>query len=194
VPLGVLAAAFINPTCLCIAFIMAAASVLYDARMKTWGFTGNVYIGFTMAIPFLFGGVAVAGFPSPLLLLLAATAMVVGVGREVMKGIMDVEGDALRGVRTLARVWGAARARWAAIAFYLAAVAMSPLPFFLAIDPAFQYDMVYAVPVLATDALLVWSCARLARDWSVDSVNRLRRVTMIALFIGLLAYIGAVIM
>jgi len=58
VPLGIIAAALINPACLFIAVVMAAVSVLYDARMKTWGFAGNVYIGFTMAIPFLFGGVA----------------------------------------------------------------------------------------------------------------------------------------
>jgi len=117
--------------------------------------------------------------------------MVVGIGREVMKGIMDVEGDAIRGVRTIARVWGAPRARLVAIGFYIAAVALSPLPFFLAIDPAFQYDMVYAVPVIVTDLLLVYSCVRLARDWSVGSVNALRRVTMAALFIGLVAYLCA---
>jgi geranylgeranylglycerol-phosphate geranylgeranyltransferase len=107
---------------------------------------------------------------------------------------MDVEGDALRGVRTVARVWGAAKARWVSIVFYLSAVLMSPLPFFLAIDPEFQYDMVYAAPVLVTDVLLIFSCVRLVGDWRVSSVNRLRRVTMLALFMGLVAYLGAALL
>ena len=105
--------------------------------------------------------------------------------------MQDVKGDALRGVRTLARLWGSARARLVAIVFYLAAVALSPFPFFLEIDLSFTHDMVYAVPVLVTDALLVYSCVRLARDYSTGSVNILRRVTMVALFIGLVAYLSA---
>ena len=124
--------------------VLIAFGVLYDYKLKEYGILGNVYIAFTMAAPFLFSSMLFRD--SQVLLLLSAIAFLVGLGREIMKGIMDVEGDALRDVKTVARVYGTKTAKYMAVVLYLISVLFAPVPFLFNIDPHFYHNIVYADP------------------------------------------------
>ncbi len=113
-------------------------------------------------------------------------AFLTGVGREIMKGIEDVEGDALRDVRSLARTMGERRAAVIASLFYLSAVSISPIPFFFL--PEFLFDLKYAVPVAVTDVLLIYVALRLVRDYRKESIRRYRKTTLIAMVFGLVGF------
>jgi len=57
-PLGIISSYFVNLTCFLIALITALFAVFYDTVLKKVKLLGNFFIAYTMAIPFVFGGVA----------------------------------------------------------------------------------------------------------------------------------------
>ena len=186
--LGVLAAAPLGALCFGVAAALAALGIAYDIWLKKLGVVGNLYIGFTMAVPFLFGALIV-GVVNEAVLTLFAISLLAGVGREIMKGVMDVRGDALRGVRTVALRHGETAARRSAAALFLAATALSPLPFFAA-EP-YRMNLAYLVPLIFADAAFAHASLVLLRG---ESVQKLRRETLLATLLGLLAFLsGAVV-
>jgi len=98
----------------------------YAARVKRVALFGNILIGAVCASAFLVGAMVthvpgVVVFP-------AFFAFVFVVGREIVKGAEDVEGDRMAGARTLAVRFGVARtARWGAMVLCLGAMT-APIP------------------------------------------------------------------
>lgn len=185
---SVIAGYFIgNIGALIVLVVLMVFGILYDYKLKEYGIWGNLYIAFTMAAPFLFGSMLFKS--SMILLLLAAIAFFVGLGREIMKGIMDVEGDALRDVKTIARVYGEKSAKYSAVALYILAILLSPLPFFTGFDIAYQYDLIFALFSGAAGLLLLYVCYTLLRSHDVKTIGRARKTTLIAMLLALIAFL-----
>jgi geranylgeranylglycerol-phosphate geranylgeranyltransferase len=126
---GLITSSYTGVHTLAVAAAFAALATLYNWKLKERGFSGNVVVALSMMIPFIYGGLLVQGWRvDPLLDLMALTAFLAGVGREVVKGIADVEGDSLRNVRSLARTRGEAFASKVGSAFFLLAVGASLVP------------------------------------------------------------------
>jgi len=122
-PLGIIASFFVNQTCFVIALVTALFAIVYDVVLKKVKVVGNFFIAYTMAIPFLFGGAAVlinndlsVALPMPVFFL-SLIAFFAGVGREIMKDVMDVKGDQKEGVKSFPLYLGAYRSRGAAAVF-----------------------------------------------------------------------------
>ncbi|RZN38378.1 MAG: prenyltransferase [Methanophagales archaeon ANME-1-THS] len=194
--LGICSASFLNPLLFSLALLSAALGILYDLKLKEFLAVSNVYIALTMAIPFIFGGLIVD--PRGLnvaLVILASIAFLAGLGREVMKDIADMNGDALRNVRSVARVYGAESAKRVVVSSYALAVILSFLPFFAATTPYFL-NPVYLLPVIAADLLFLRTCVelkpfrkRVAHEGDID-YHGMRKETLIAIGIGLVAFIS----
>ncbi|OFV68375.1 MAG: UbiA prenyltransferase [Candidatus Syntrophoarchaeum caldarius] len=191
--LGLIVALFLTVPCIILAYLAAIFGILYDIKLKETGIGGNIYISITMAVPFIFGGFLIKSELDPILLILASIAFLIGFGREVMKGIVDVEGDAIRDVKTIARKWGVIRAKQVSILLYFLGISISPLPFLLKIDPVYHMNLAYLIPLLITDLLLLYLCIRLLTA-DKETVNQLRSLSLIALLFGLIAFLtGAMI-
>ena len=115
--LGIICAVFLtillkNVILFLLVLILAALGILYDIKMKEFLAVSNMYIAFTMAVPFIFGGLISepGGIKLPILIL-SSIAFLAGFGREVMKDIADIKGDALRTIRSVARVYGVEKAK-----------------------------------------------------------------------------------
>jgi len=167
-----------------VTIILVLFGVLYNAKLKEYGIWGNLYISFTMAAPFLFGSLLFAR-GAIVLLIIAAIAFLVGLGREIMKGIMDMEGDALRNVRTVARTWGPDRAKCLALALYGAGVLLSPAPLFVN-DQKFHMSPVYGVSAFISVAILLYVCYTLLKSHDVRTVGRARKATLVSMAVALL--------
>ncbi|HDM35837.1 MAG TPA: prenyltransferase [Candidatus Syntrophoarchaeum butanivorans] len=190
---GMLFALFLPIPCLLLAFIAAVLGVLYDIKLKETGPGGNLYISLTMALPFVFGGLLVKPEPDLILLVLASIAFLIGFGREVMKGIVDIEGDAIRDVSTIARRWGVKRAKQISALFYLIGITISPIPFLINLNPSYFMNIAYLVPLVFADLILLHVTFRLPSE-DREGVDRLRSVSLIALLSGLIAFLaGAMI-
>ncbi len=188
---SIAAAVFMNNEgALIVVIAMIVFGCFYDYRLKEYGILGNIYIAFTMAAPFLFCSMLFNA--SPILLLLSAMAFFLGLGREIMKGIMDVEGDALRDVKTVARVYGESTARYAAIALYLIALLLAPLPYILKFGldfSAYYYNPIYAVFAALTIVILGYVCVSLLRSHERKTISKARKTTLIAMVVALLAFL-----
>jgi geranylgeranylglycerol-phosphate geranylgeranyltransferase len=105
-------------------------------------------------------------------------------GREITKGIVDVEGDKKYEVKTLAVRFGEKVAAVAAAFFYLFAVSLSPIPWLL------HLVSFWFIPLVAiTDVGLVASSFMLIRDHSRENARKIKKIVLLWFIIGLLAFL-----
>jgi len=197
-PLGIFCSFFVNLACFIIALITALFAVLYDSHMKKIKLVGNFYIAYVMAIPFVFGGATVLPRGSlsfsitPSIFIIALIAFLAGSGREIMKDVQDFEGDRKKGVRSFPKYIGKRKSNILAGFFYVIAIVLSFFPFFLSYYDIYYLNMVYFLPVLVCDTMLLGTALQLFFK-KKPNLKIYRKFTLIAIFIGLLAFlVGAV--
>jgi len=198
-PLGLICSFFVNNTCFVIALITALLAVLYDAKMKKIKLIGNFYIAYVMAIPFIFGGAAVVSNETlffeidPVIYIIALIAFVAGSGREIMKDVMDFEGDKEKGVRSFPKYIGTRKSNILAALFYIFAVVLSFIPFFNENFELYYLNYYYLVMVFITDVMLLSTSLNLIFK-KEPRLNIYRKLTFYSIFIGLLAFLVPVIL
>jgi geranylgeranylglycerol-phosphate geranylgeranyltransferase len=194
-PLGLLCSFFVNMTCFLIALITALISVLYDVKLKKIKLIGNFYIAYIMAIPFVFGGATVLGNTTfsletinPIIYIIALIAFLTGAGREIMKDVMDFEGDKIHGVKSFPRYIGLRASNGIASVFYLIAIALSFFPYFSVGFGIYYKNISYFILVFITDTMLLSTCLQLIFKKQPNMTFH-RKYTLAAIFIGLLAFL-----
>jgi geranylgeranylglycerol-phosphate geranylgeranyltransferase len=152
--------------------------VVYSSHLKRLPLVGNVAVAYLAGSAFLFGGAAAGGVGYATVLF--ALAGLVNLGREIVKDVEDIEGDAAEGARTLPVVYGERRALALATASVIAAVALSPAPYLVFED----FGAEYLVAVAVADAVLI-EAAR--RSWVAPSSGQ--RMLKAAMFVALAAFV-----
>ena len=193
-PLGIICSYLVNIFCFMIAVITGFLAVLYDFKLKKMKILGNFYIAYAMAVPFVFGGAAVASENisffeiNPAIYVVALIAFLTGSGREIMKDAMDLKGDREKGVKSIPMYMGVHRSNVLSSFFYLGAVALSFLPFLIKKYDFYYLNYNYLAIVSLTDAILVFISANLIFK-KKPALKKYRLLTLIAVFIGLIAFL-----
>jgi geranylgeranylglycerol-phosphate geranylgeranyltransferase len=109
--IGALFAWLNGPLGTVIVIVFQVVGYAYAAKVKELGIAGNFMVAFSFAFGVIYGsfiyGEQVAAIYIPLpSILFFITAFMILQARETIKGAEDVEGDKLRDVRTIARVYG----------------------------------------------------------------------------------------
>ncbi len=186
--LGVAASALINAYAFGIALLFAVFSFLYSYRLKETLLAGNIYIAFTMAIPFIFGNYVVSATLSGTVLVLSAMVFLSGLAREVHGTIRDYRGDVkARKAKTLPRAIGVRAAAAVAFALYLIAIAISAY-LFLSVAP-FMLNLAFGAPILASDLMLLYVASGylFERRKTRQFYDKTRNVSLIAMGLALIA-------
>ena len=198
-PLGIICSFFVNMTCFIIALITALLAILYDTHMKKVKLVGNFYIAYVMAIPFIFGAAAVLPEReislslTPSVFILALIAFLAGSGREIMKDVQDYEGDIEKGVRSFPRYIGKYKSSIVASLFYLIAIVLSFIPFIFGTFEIYYRNIYYMVIIIITDLILMITSMQLIFNKDID-LKKYRKVTLLAIFIGLIGFLlGALV-
>ena len=173
-------------------FVVAAASLAITATYitigKRSGLPGNFLVSICVAIPFIYGSITAIGTVGLNVVLFASMAFLSNTGREITKGIVDVKGDSAEGVKTLAVRFGEKNAAIVAVAFYIFAVALTPITWVLGLVG------IWFIPfVLVTDIGLVACSALLLMDHSREKARKIKKIVLYLFLVGLLAYIFGVI-
>ena len=198
-PLGIICSFFVNLACFVIALITALLAVLYDMKMKKVKLIGNFYIAYVMAIPFVFGGAAVVANESlffeidPSIFIIALIAFLTGSGREIMKDVMDFEGDKEKGVKSFPKYFGPRKSNVVAALFYLIAIVLSFLPFFMERFEIYYLNNYYLVLVFLTDTMLLSTSLHLLFK-KKPHLKLYRKFTLFAIFFRLLAFLIPVLL
>jgi geranylgeranylglycerol-phosphate geranylgeranyltransferase len=185
---GFVFAYFTSALCLLVAVISWIVVVAYVTVGKRSGLPGNFLVSTCVAIPFIYGSIAVLSSVPLSVVLFTLMAFLSNTGREITKGIVDVKGDSAEGIKTLAVRYGEKNAAVTAAVFYVSAVALTPIP------PLLDLVSFWFIPVvLVTDLGLVASSALLLRDYSRESARKIKTLILLWFAIGLLAYVFGVL-
>ncbi len=176
----------LNPLAVAIAAAYAFLSWLYNSRAKRTGLAGNLIVASSLAIPFVYGGAVTGGsMTGSLLLMMAFTAFFSGVGREVVKGIADVEGDAKRNVNSIARSRGPGLASAVGASFFLLAVLTSWVPLITGLA-----NELYTFGVMVPDVIFLYLAVAIVAKHEPSSAHRVKRVALAGMTVGLLVFVG----
>jgi geranylgeranylglycerol-phosphate geranylgeranyltransferase len=181
--IGLIAAFKTNLPSLIVAVIAWIISLTYITEGKGTGLPGNFLVSTTVVIPFIYGGLIV-GQIEKFTLLFVAIAFLSNTGREVTKGIVDVEGDRSHNIKTIAVTYGERTAAAVAAVFSFLAVCLSPLPWL--------WELVsdwFLPPVILTDIGMLASSILLLRNYSRKNAKRIKNLSLIWFTTGLLAFI-----
>jgi len=186
--IGFTAAYLTNVFCFVIAILAWIVFASYTTVGKRSGLPGNFLVSICVAVPLIYGNYTVVGAIDLNVLIFASMAFLSNTGREITKGIVDIQGDKAQNVKTLAVRFGEKNAAVAATVFYLTAVLLSPVPWFSGIVS------VSFIPLVATtDFGLVVSSLMLLRDYSRENARKVKKMVLYLLFVGLVGFvIGAV--
>ena len=152
--IGIFASLLINAYAFIIAAVFGALAMLYSYRLKETLLLGNMYIAFSMAIPFIYGNFVMAAHLYVSIALVSAMIFLSGLAREIHGTVRDFKGDKKRKVASLPRFMGKQGASAVALVLYAIAILIS-VYLFLYVTP-FRYNVIYAVLVAVADVMLAY--------------------------------------
>ncbi len=184
--IGLISSFFINEYCFILALAAIIISFLYSYKGKIHGLIGNFMVSFCVSLPFLYGSFAVKSRSSLLLEIFSLAAFLANTGREIAKGIVDVEGDLNRGIKTVAIIYGSRAASLLTLFFYILAVAAGFLPIAMRL-----VSWIYIPLYLIASCGFILDSVLLISSPSAEKARGLKNRSLIYMLIAMLAvFIG----
>lgn len=165
---------FISILALLIVGVAEGMLVLYEARTKGIGLSGNASISILVGLIFIFGGICVSSLDR--MILLFGMASLTNFSREIIKDIQDMSGDMDR--KTFPMTHGVRMAELVSAASVAIAIAISFLPYYYGI-----FGMFYLIIVIPTDIIFIISISYLK-----VSAGRSQQVSKLAMIMGLVSF------
>ncbi|MGC8479788.1 MAG: UbiA family prenyltransferase [Candidatus Micrarchaeia archaeon] len=189
--IGVFTSLFINIYAFLIAVIFGALAMLYSYKLKELPILGNLYIAFSMAIPFIYGDFVVKNTLVLSIYIVSIMIFLSGVAREIHGTIRDYEGDRKRNVVSLPHLIGIKPSAVIAAILYLIAVLISAY-LFLNLNQ-FQ-NFAYLFLIAITDIILIYVSVGYIIKKSKKFYDFSRNISLVAMSIALVAIFITAIM
>lgn len=182
---GLAGAAFLGPPVLAVVTVLWGISLLYNMKLKEYGFFGNLIVASCLGMMFITGGIT-AGTINGVVLAFALLAFFFDLGEEIASDAMDVKGDQVRSSESLAKRWGRDRAMMVAGLMYGIFFMLTLLPF---LAGWLGYD--YLIPVALMDLVMIPCAWILVRSRIIDEGRR--QIRRLYLTWGIFVIVFAVI-
>lgn len=182
---GLIMSLYTSLTAFIIAFVAVAIIFLYSYHFKSTPLFGNIIVGGLTGLAFIYGGAAIGNIQQAIMP--AIFAFLINVGREIIKDMEDVEGDAKNGAVTFPIKYGMKSAATLA-SFFLAAVSASTVfPYAIGL-----YGMKYFITVNAgVNIVIAYVVYSLWKNQTTKNLNFLSNILKWDMFVGLAAiYLG----
>ncbi|MCA9733016.1 MAG: geranylgeranylglycerol-phosphate geranylgeranyltransferase [Deferribacteres bacterium] len=183
---GIIFSIFIGLYAVIISLFSTALLVFYSATLKRRVLWGNLVVSLVSGLAFIYGALAggnVTGGIVPALL-----AFLFHLGREIIKDMEDVAGDAKHGANTLPVVYGEETAKIIVIAVFAILILFTFIPYLIG-----YYNLLYLKTVVLGVNVVVAGVSFLL--WSKSSRPQLKlysTILKIDMLVGLFAiYIGS---
>ena len=188
---------FVNTFVFLLAAVYVFLTLLYDNVFKKLPLVGNLFIALTMTAPFIYGNFAVANDFVPSVILIVIIAFLTGTGRELIITLRDVVGDKRAGGTTLPMLIGPKNTVILSAILVSIAVLLSfvPLLSFLNFLPFLEKtssnaEVLYVGLVSISDYLLLTAVFKTLKSQDLFTLKECRNKTLLALVIGVLAFLG----
>lgn len=179
---------FINFTVFIFVILFNILAILYNWKLKDMPLLGNLFIGLSMAIPFILGNLVVYPWLLPVPVILSILAFVAGVAREIVKSAEDMKGDVkARRSKTLPVVMGEKPAVMVASVLYLLFIPLTFAPFFVGLG----LNLLSLAIISVADGILLGTVILLLKNPSPESYKIARKLTLAVFAAGLIAILIA---
>lgn len=155
---GLVAAASLGWTAGIIGVLFWGIGIYYNWRGKQAGLAGNLMVSASVGVTFLLGAVAVGDPWNRNAWVFSAMAFFIDLGEEIAGDGMDMEGDRIKGSRSLALTIGRQPALWIAVTMWGLVILLGWLPIL-----GGWMGWPYAVLILLTDGLILYFSRRLLK-------------------------------
>ncbi|MEM3062257.1 MAG: UbiA family prenyltransferase [Nitrososphaerota archaeon] len=183
--IGLFSSLMISYICLIIAIFFYIASFLYNWKLKKTGLIGNMIVSLCVAAPFLYGGLISDSEITLRIALFSITAFIANTGREIIKGIADVEGDAIKDIKSIARLFGNKIAAKIGALFFIIAVLLSFIPLIYNL----VYPLSYIPLVIITDVGFILSSYKIIKISTKENALKIKKNVLIWMLTALLAFL-----
>jgi geranylgeranylglycerol-phosphate geranylgeranyltransferase len=179
--IGLASSYMVSLEALLIAVFAWIVMMTYSMWGKKTGFLGNLMVSASVALPFMYGGIMTGSLAASLSF--SGIAFLANTGREITKGIVDVDGDREAGVRTIAVTSGEKNAAIIASLFFLSAVLVSIYPIYS------QLVSFWYIPFVAiTDLGLIYSSYQVTRDPTRETSRQVKTRILYLMLVGLIGF------
>jgi geranylgeranylglycerol-phosphate geranylgeranyltransferase len=164
-----------------IVFIFSALSILYNYKLKEFALIGNLYIAFSMGIPFIFGNLIVSPQILSSIFSISLVSVIAGLGREIVKTVQDFEGDLKhRSAHTLPKFIGKKSSLQLASLLFFLLFPLSFIPFFVGLK--------INILSLGLVFLSASSFFQIGLILLKENLEKIRSASLFSLQIGLIGY------
>lgn len=186
---GIAISALINIYSFIIVLVFAVFAYLYSYKLKETLLIGNIYIAFTMVIPFLYGNYVVSNALNANIILISIVIFLSGLAREIHGMIRDFKGDfKARQIKSLVYYVGRRMSAYLAFLLYMEAIGVSLFMFFFLMP--FAFNLVYLIPILLVDIILLYvSVMHLMKKQDKSKFKLYRNLSLGAMALALITYL-----
>lgn len=159
---GLITAALLGPLMLALVCVFWGIALLYNVKLKNYGFAGNLIVAVCVAMTFILGGITV-GAINGVVLTFAALAFFFDLGEEIAADAMDVKGDQLRSSESIAKRRGRTFAMRMSGVMFIIFFMLTLLPFLMG---WLGYDYLFLIAV--TDLWMIYCSLNLVRSRTIE--------------------------
>jgi len=182
--IGLFAAYLINEIAFFVAILFWIIGFLYNWKLKETGLLGNIMVSCSVAITFIFGGIAVGQPLNKVVLFFSAIVFFIDLGEEIASGAMDIEGDKKRGSRSIAIAKGKDFALRISSFLFTVVLVISFMPFFLQ-----WLGLPYLFMIIIMDSIIIFSIVKLLKSKTPKEGRLYLRLIYLGATISLFAFI-----
>ena len=166
----------LSPLLILFALFFIGLGIGYNLGVKKYGIIGNTWVSTGYVAPFLMGTLLVGILNEWVLLnilVICFFILFLALGREVLKDIMDIEGDLETGKRSVAISLGSQWAARISGLIYLVSILFGSLLLFL----GFRNNFVFFIGFILLIALLIFTTILLIRNPTLETAIKGRKYT-----------------
>jgi geranylgeranylglycerol-phosphate geranylgeranyltransferase len=182
--IGLIFALLISILAFVIGVVFWLIGFLYNWKLKETGFLGNLMVSCSVAITFIFGGIAVGQPWNRIVWFFGVIVFCIDLGEEIASGAMDEKGDMKRNSKSIAITKGKNYAIRVSSSFFAFVVMISFIPFLLQ-----WLGVSYLFMIAIMDTIIIFSTLKLLKSKSPKAGRLYLRLIYLGATVSLLAFI-----
>ncbi|MBC8079340.1 MAG: UbiA family prenyltransferase [Gorillibacterium sp.] len=182
--IGLASSFFIDKLAVLLFIVFWMIGFLYNWKLKEVGLLGNLLVASSVAITFILGGIAAKEPWNIAVWILSLIVFLFDLGEEIAADAMDIEGDKMRNVKSIAILIGKKNAlRISTLLFVLVAL-FSFLPVFLNL-----LGTSYLIIISITDVMILFFGIKLLKSSTIAAGRLYIRAIYLSALFGMIAII-----
>jgi len=153
-------------------------------EIKETGLLGNIMVSSSVAITFIFGGIAVGQPWNKIIWVFSSIVFCIDLGEEIASGAMDEKGDKKRSSKSLAITKGKDYAIRISSGLFVVVIVISIIPFILQ-----WLGITYLIMIAIMDTIIIFSTVKLLKSKTPKEGRLYLRFIYLGATVSLLAFI-----